>query len=178
MHGYTPVLCTQTPGGTSEDEFIQALVDRDVAGIVFVSGLHADTTASHERYVRLLAHSVPIVLINGFADNVPAPFFSTDDRSAMRLAVATAPHLGHEPIGLAVGPRRFVPVLRKSRAFSSDDAGAGSADAAQAGRALAVRSRAAFGRGFSSTGGAPRSSAARPDGVGSIRAGRERGSGA
>jgi len=117
MHGYTPVLCTQTPGGTSEDEFIQALVDRDVAGIVFVSGLHADTTASHERYVRLLAHSVPIVLVNGYADNVPAPFFSTDDRAAMRLAVNHLVALGHTSIGLAVGPRRFVPVLRKIESF-------------------------------------------------------------
>ena len=117
MHGYTPVLCTQTPGGTSEDEFIQTLVDRDVAGIVFVSGLHADTTASHDRYVRLVAHSVPIVLINGYAENVPAPFFSTDDRAAMRLAVGHLAALGHEAIGLAVGPRRYVPVLRKIEAF-------------------------------------------------------------
>ena len=117
MHGYTPVLCTQTAGGTSEDEFIQTLVDRDVAGIVFVSGLHADTTASHDRYVRLVAHSVPIVLINGYAENVPAPFFSTDDGAAMRLAVGHLSALGHEAIGLAVGPRRYVPVLRKIEGF-------------------------------------------------------------
>jgi len=49
LHGFTPVLCTQTPGGATEDEFIQTLVDRDVSGIVFVSGLHADSTARHDR---------------------------------------------------------------------------------------------------------------------------------
>jgi len=116
-HGFTPVLCTQTPGGATEDEFIQTLVDRDVSGIVFVSGLHADTMARHDRYVRLAESAVPIVLINGYAENVPAAFFSTDDRAAMRLAVSHLTALGHTRIGLAVGPRRFVPVQRKLEGF-------------------------------------------------------------
>jgi LacI family repressor for deo operon, udp, cdd, tsx, nupC, and nupG len=117
LHGFTPVLCTQTPGGATEDEFIQTLVDRDVSGIVFVSGLHADTMARHDRYVRLAESAVPIVLINGYAENVPAAFFSTDDRAAMRLAVSHLTALGHTRIGLAIGPRRFVPVLRKLEGF-------------------------------------------------------------
>ena len=36
--GYTPVLCTQTPGGVTEDEYVEMLLDRQVSGIVFVSG--------------------------------------------------------------------------------------------------------------------------------------------
>ncbi|GAB3996609.1 hypothetical protein GCM10029992_17210 [Glycomyces albus] len=51
--GYTPVLCTQTPGGVSEDEYVDMLRERAVAGIIFVSGLHADTTASTDRYREL-----------------------------------------------------------------------------------------------------------------------------
>src|SRR5215210_5588333 len=42
-HGYTPVLCTQTPG-VHEDDYTQLLLERGVAGIIFVSGLHSDTT--------------------------------------------------------------------------------------------------------------------------------------
>ena len=42
-HGYTPVLCTQTPGGVHEDEYVQMLLDRGVSGIIYISGLHADT---------------------------------------------------------------------------------------------------------------------------------------
>jgi LacI family repressor for deo operon, udp, cdd, tsx, nupC, and nupG len=117
LHGYTPVLCTQVPGGATEDELIQALVDRDVSGIVFMSGLHADTTARHDRYHRLIEQSIPIVLINGYADKVPSPFFSTDDRAAATLAVSHLTALGHERIGLAVGQRRFLPVLRKAEGF-------------------------------------------------------------
>ena len=66
QHGYTPVLCTQTPGGVTEDEYVEMLLDRQVAGIVFVSGLHADTTGDHERYRRLVARQLPVVLVNGY----------------------------------------------------------------------------------------------------------------
>jgi DNA-binding LacI/PurR family transcriptional regulator len=116
-HGHIPVLCTQTPGGSTEDQLTELLVDRGVAGIVFVSGLHSDTTADMDRYVKLSGQGVPFVLINGYTERVSAPFVSTDDRAAMRLAVAHLTTLGHERIGLAVGPSRFVPVRRKVEGF-------------------------------------------------------------
>ncbi|MEU1019028.1 MULTISPECIES: LacI family DNA-binding transcriptional regulator [unclassified Streptomyces] len=115
--GYTPVLATQTPGGSTEDELTEMLVDRGVSGIIFVSGLHADTTADMERYEVLRGKGVPFVLVNGFSPKVRAPFVSTDDRAAARLAVTHLASLGHTRIGLAVGPRRFVPVLRKIEGF-------------------------------------------------------------
>lgn len=113
MRGYTSVLCTQSPGGASEDEFIETLTDRGVAGIVFVAGLHADTTADHERYTRLVASGLPVVFVNGYAPGVRAPFFSDDDGTAVQLAITHLRELGHERIGLAVGPERFVPAQRK-----------------------------------------------------------------
>jgi len=115
--GYTPVLATQTPGGSTEDELTEMLVNHGVSGIVFVSGLHADTTADTRRYGRLHEQHVPFVLVNGFSPRIEAPFVSPDDRAAMRLAVAHLAELGHERIGLAVGPERFVPVQRKIEGF-------------------------------------------------------------
>ena len=47
---FTPVLCTQSPGSLSEDEYVESLLDHGVAGIIFVSGKHADTRADHDRY--------------------------------------------------------------------------------------------------------------------------------
>lgn len=117
--GYTPVLATQTPGGSTEDELTEMLVDRGVSGIIFVSGLHADTSADMQRYEQLRAQGVPFVLVNGFSPKVQAPFISPDDRAAMRLAVTHLVSLGHQRIGLAVGPKRFVPVLRKIEGFRS-----------------------------------------------------------
>lgn len=115
--GYTPVLCTQTPGGVTEDEYVEMLLDRQVSGIIFVSGLHADTTADPERYRRLVARRLPIVLITGFREGVEAPFISCDDRAAAELAVSHLVALGHRRIGLISGPERFLPVQRKIAGF-------------------------------------------------------------
>ncbi|CAL9548683.1 HTH-type transcriptional repressor CytR [Streptomyces sp. enrichment culture] len=119
-HGYTPVLCTQSPGGATEDELVDQLVERGVTGIVFLSGLHADTTTDPGRYTRLAGRGVPFVLINGYNDRVEAPFVSPDDAAATRMAVRHLRDLGHERIGLAVGPARFVPVLRKVAGFTAE----------------------------------------------------------
>ncbi|MGY0488166.1 LacI family DNA-binding transcriptional regulator [Streptomyces sp. WG-D5] len=115
--GYTPVLATQTPGGSTEDELTEMLVDRGVTGIIYVSGLHADTTADMRRYEQLRAQGVPFVLVDGFSPQVRAPFISPDDRAAMQLAVTHLGSLGHSRIGLALGPKRFVPVQRKLEGF-------------------------------------------------------------
>ncbi|WP_199523736.1 LacI family DNA-binding transcriptional regulator [Micromonospora craterilacus] len=117
--GFTPVLCTQTPGGVREDEYVEMLLDRQVSGIVFVSGLHADTAADHDRYRTLIARPLPIVMINGYAPGIPAPFVSCDDREAAELAVAHLVALGHRRIGLITGPDRFVPVQRKVSGYKT-----------------------------------------------------------
>lgn len=117
-HGYTAVLCTQTPGGVHEDDYVQMLLERGVSGIVFVSGLHADSSADPARYQALRQRGLPIVLVNGYLDGVDAPFISNDDVAAMELAVGHLVSLGHVRIGLALGPRRFVPVLRKITGFA------------------------------------------------------------
>lgn len=117
-HAYIPVLCTQTPGGATEDELVDLLVERDVTGIVFVSGVHADMSADHTRYARLTASGVPFVLIDGYSERISAPVVSVDDVAAMRMAVEHLVELGHERIGLALGPDRFVPVVRKVAGFT------------------------------------------------------------
>jgi DNA-binding LacI/PurR family transcriptional regulator len=115
--GDTPMLCTQTAHGVYEDEWIELLLERELAGLVVVSGMHADTHADVDRYRRLRALRIPLVLVNGCVDGVDAVFLSDDDHTAMSLAVAHLASLGHERIGLAVGPERYVPVIRKVEGF-------------------------------------------------------------
>jgi transcriptional regulator with XRE-family HTH domain len=52
--GYTTVLCTQSPGGATEDDYVELLLERAISGIIFVSGLHADTSADQSRYDKLV----------------------------------------------------------------------------------------------------------------------------
>jgi LacI family repressor for deo operon, udp, cdd, tsx, nupC, and nupG len=119
QRGYTPLLCTQAPGGTTEDEYVSTLVDHSVAGIIFISGLHADTRAKHGRYELLRSQGVPIVLVNGHAPGIDAPFVSPDDAEAVDVSVQHLVTLGHTRIGLAIGPERYVPARRKVHAFTA-----------------------------------------------------------
>lgn len=115
--GNTPMLGTETASGISEDDWIELMLERDVAGIVFVSGMHADTHASPDRYHRLRSRRVPLVLVNGAMEGVDAACVSADDATATRMAVDHLHSLGHTRIGLALGPERYVPVIRKRAAF-------------------------------------------------------------
>ena len=116
-NGYTPVLCTQTPGGVHEDAYVTMLLERGVSGVVFVSGQHADTTTDPARYTDLRERGLPIVMINGYVEGIDAPFISNDDAVSVDLAVSHLVQLGHRSIGLALGPRRYVPVVRKIAGF-------------------------------------------------------------
>jgi DNA-binding LacI/PurR family transcriptional regulator len=116
--GYTPVLCSQTVGGVSEDDWVELLLERDMAGLIVVSGLHADTHTPTTRYKQLVSRHIPLVLVNGRVDDVDAIFVSDDDHTAMALAVAHLLELGHERIGLAVGPAHYLPVIRKTEGFT------------------------------------------------------------
>ena len=115
--GFTPVLCTQTPGGVHEDDYVQMLLDRGVSGIIFLSGQHADATSDPARYRALRDRGLPIVLVNGPLESVDAPFVSNDDVASMDLAVSHLVQLGHTEVGLALGPERYTPVIRKLQGF-------------------------------------------------------------
>jgi LacI family transcriptional regulator, repressor for deo operon, udp, cdd, tsx, nupC, and nupG len=114
--GYTPLLCTATPI-VQEAEYVDMLLERGVAGLVFVSGRHANTEVDHSGYAELQAAGVPMVLVNGHIEGLDAPFVSTDDVLAGRMAAEHLCSLGHERIGCAMGPARYVTSRRKLAGF-------------------------------------------------------------
>ncbi len=118
QQGYTSMLCTQTPGTVSEDEYVDMMRERDVAGIIVMSGMHAAADGDPGRYLRLATDGVPFVLVNGYLPGVAAPFVSCDEHAAAELAVAHLASLGHRRIGLICGPRRFTPTRRKVAGFA------------------------------------------------------------
>lgn len=117
MQGYTPLFGTQVAGGATEDTFVDIMLERRVSGLMFVSGLHADSTANIERYHRITALGVPYITMNGGHPELSVPDFSTDDESAVRQAVRHLVGHGHRRIGLATGPLRFWPAQAKTEAF-------------------------------------------------------------
>lgn len=118
QHGATAVLCTHTHGPSQEAAYIESLLDVGVAGIIFVSGYHALDDDAHLAYQELHRRHVPFVCINGVAADIGAPALSTDEASAAEQAVAHLVALGHERIGLIVGPDRYIPARRRLSGFT------------------------------------------------------------
>ena len=111
--GLTTVLCTSTPAGMGEADYLDVLQDHAVTGIVLISGEHADTTADHQRYNDLRARGLPLVLVNGRDEDLGGIAAVTVDHAEVtRLAVAHLASLGHSRIGLALGPARYVTAAR------------------------------------------------------------------
>jgi len=116
QRGFNAVLCTRT-GSMSEAEYVDMLLERQVSGMIFAGGQYAEADAPHEHYVRLLRLRLPVVLVNAAAEHLDFPRVSTDDAVAMEQAHAHLAYLGHERIGLILGPPDHVPSLRKLEAF-------------------------------------------------------------
>jgi DNA-binding LacI/PurR family transcriptional regulator len=124
QRGFNAVLCTRT-GSMSEAEYVEMLLDRQVSGMIFAGGQYAEADAPHEHYTRLLKLRLPVVLVNAAAEHLDFPRVSTDDAVAMEQAYAHLAYLGHERIGLILGPADHVPSGRKLAAFERATEAAG-----------------------------------------------------
>ncbi|HEX8008301.1 MAG TPA: LacI family DNA-binding transcriptional regulator [Trebonia sp.] len=117
QRGFTPVLCTRTMGGLSEANYVQMLLEQQVSGMVFAAGNCQEADAPHEHFQRLVDVRLPTVLVNAAADDLDFPRVSTDDTVAVEQAFGHLASLGHERIGIALGPADHVPSRRKLAAF-------------------------------------------------------------
>ncbi|MFJ5722951.1 LacI family DNA-binding transcriptional regulator [Streptomyces sp. NPDC093149] len=113
QQGLTPVLCTQTKGGVSEADYVDLLLQQQVSGVVFAGGLFAQADAPHEHYRQLAERKIPVVLINAPIENLDFPCISCDDAVAVEQAWRHLVSLGHESIGLVLGPADHIPSRRK-----------------------------------------------------------------
>lgn len=113
QQGLTPVLCTQTKGGVSEADYVELLLQQQVSGVVFAGGLYAQADAPHDHYKVLADRKIPVVLINAAIAHLGFPAVSCDDSVAVEQAWRHLVSLGHERIGLVLGPSDHMPSLRK-----------------------------------------------------------------
>ncbi|MDT0433079.1 MULTISPECIES: LacI family DNA-binding transcriptional regulator [Streptomyces] len=111
--GLTPVLCTQTKGGISEADYVALLLQQQVSGVIFAGGLFAQADAPHDHYRRLAERNIPVVLVNAAIADLGFPAVSCDDAVAVEQAWRHLASLGHERIGLVLGPADHVPSARK-----------------------------------------------------------------
>ncbi len=115
--GWIPVLCTRTSDGVSEANYIEMLLAQNIGGIIFIGSSYAD--AGPEQGAALKARKVPMVLVNPADENADAVQISADDADAVRQSLTHLTGMGHERIGLLVGPVGHVPSARKLAAFAA-----------------------------------------------------------
>jgi DNA-binding LacI/PurR family transcriptional regulator len=127
QRGFTPVLCTRTAGGLSEADYVDLLLDQHASGVVFAGGYFAELNAPHEHYRLLHSRGIPVVLVNAAVDGLDFPCVATDDVTAAGQAFRHLSSLGHDQIGLIVGPEDHMPSRRKLAAFTDHVAKAGNA---------------------------------------------------
>ncbi len=126
QRGLVPVLCTQTPGGIQETDYVDLLLQQQVSGVVFAGGHYAQEDASHDHYRLLAERRLPVVLINASVPGLGFPRVSCDDSVAVEQAWRHLVSLGHERIGLVLGPGDHIPSQRKlAAAKAAAEAGGG-----------------------------------------------------
>jgi DNA-binding LacI/PurR family transcriptional regulator len=106
-HGYLSMVCSSTAETVHEQDFLTYLADQGASGVVVINGRYALPGVGYESYEELVAQGIPVVLVNGFSGQPPLPSVSVDTREASAHAVRHLGSLGHERIGLVVGPSRY-----------------------------------------------------------------------
>jgi DNA-binding LacI/PurR family transcriptional regulator len=119
QQGFTSVLCTRTVGGVSESDYVDLLLSQHVSGMVFAGGMYAQGDASHEHYERILERRLPTVLVNAAVGHLSFPQVSCDDVAAAEMAAGHLRALGHERIGMVMGPSDHMPSRRKMDTFAA-----------------------------------------------------------
>jgi LacI family transcriptional regulator, repressor for deo operon, udp, cdd, tsx, nupC, and nupG len=117
QRGFTPALCARTIGGVPESDYVEMLLDHQVSGVIFAGGSYALADASHEHYRRLTDRGLPVVLVNAGVDELGFPRVSTDDAVAVEQAFGHLRSLGHERVGMVLGPEGHIPSRRKVAAM-------------------------------------------------------------
>jgi DNA-binding LacI/PurR family transcriptional regulator len=112
--GYASILCNTEGTTQGEIEYVQMLLERHVAGMIFISCEGVDLEAEHDHYDRLTQDGARLVFVNGAPQPVDAPAVGVDERVAGHLATEHLLNLGHERIGFIAGPTRFLPTQQKA----------------------------------------------------------------
>ena len=115
--GVTPVLCTRTAAGVTEAAYVDMLLEQQVSGIIFFGGQYHETGADHRHYHLISERGLPVVLINAAYEDLGFPRVSVDDAHAIEQALGHLEALGHERIGIVLGPSDHVPSMRKLDAY-------------------------------------------------------------
>lgn len=112
--GLASILCNTEGSASVEAAYVHMLLEREVAGMVFISSEVSDIEGDHRHYRRLLEIGAKMVFVNGAATTIDAPSIGVDERAAGALATQHLIDLGHTNVGFVAGPGHFLPTQDKA----------------------------------------------------------------
>lgn len=116
--GIAPVLFSPAVGDTPVAGYMDMLLEHELSGVIFAGGMYAQADESRAHYRRLRQKGLPVVVVNATVSGLEFPRVGTDDGIAVEQALGFLRQLGHERVGLVVGPALHVPSDRKAAAFA------------------------------------------------------------
>jgi DNA-binding LacI/PurR family transcriptional regulator len=112
--GFASILCNTTAAAFREVDYVHMLVDRGVAGMIFISCEMTNLQGDHGHYRRLTEEGAPIVFVNGTLNGYDVPSVGVDEQAAGELATRHLIELGHRRIGFVAGPEHYLPTRLKA----------------------------------------------------------------
>ena len=112
--GFATILCNTAGSALREADYVHMLLERRVAGMIFISSEVTDLRTDHAHYRRLLQEGAKLVFVNGGSEQLDVTSVGVDERAAGRLATEHLIELGHERIGFAAGEQNLAPTRDKA----------------------------------------------------------------
>ena len=113
--GLASILCNTAGSADREADYVHMLLERRVAGMIFISSEVTDLRSDHAHYQRLLDEGAKLVFVNGGSPALHVTSVGVDERAAGRVATEHLLSLGHALVGFAAGPP-FAFATREKRA--------------------------------------------------------------
>lgn len=112
--GFASILCNTAGSALREADYVHMLLERRVAGMIFISSEITDLRSEHAHYRRLLAEGARMVFVNGSSAALDVTSIGVDERAAGRLATEHLLELGHRRIGFVAGEAWSLPTREKA----------------------------------------------------------------
>ena len=111
--GFATILCNTAGSALREADYVHMLLERRVAGMIFISSEVTDERSDHDHYLRLLAEGARLIFVNGGSTRLDVTSVGVDERAAGSLATEHLLELGHTRIGFAAGDVNSSPTREK-----------------------------------------------------------------
>ena len=105
--GLLSMICPATSDTVNEQEYLDHFASTNAAGVVVINGRYSDPSIGFTPYQQLRQAGMPVVLVNGSNHTEDVPLVAVDLEGGARLAVQHLAAMGHQRLGVMVGPQRY-----------------------------------------------------------------------